>query len=79
MTPMYEYECCECFERFDQVVSIRARNGVTHCGQIARLLISLYTFKMYNPFTKDGEGFTSRVMSKQEANERAKAGAGKYD
>ncbi|KKM60904.1 hypothetical protein LCGC14_1537100 [marine sediment metagenome] len=79
MCPLYEYQCYECFERFDKVVSIGARNSVTHCGQTARLLVSLSTFKIYNPFTKDGEGFTSKMVSKQEANERAKAGAGKYD
>ncbi len=79
MCPLYEYQCYECFERFDKVVSIEARNSVTHCGQTARLLISLSTFKIYNPFTKDGEGFTSKVISKDEHRERIAARAGKYD
>ena len=55
------------------MVNIDARNSVTHCGQTARLLVSLSTFKMYNPFTKDGPGFQSAYVSKDEADQRARA------
>ena len=77
--PNYEYQCLECFERFDKVVSIGARNGVTHCGQTARLLPSIFLVGSNNPFTKEGEGFTSKMISKDEHRERVKARAGKYD
>ena len=36
----------------------------------------LFSSKPYNPFTKDGKGFETKYMSKQEARERAKANVG---
>jgi len=49
------------------------------CGARVDRKLSLFTFKLHNPFTKDGEGFSSVVYHPDEAKERIRANAGKYD
>lgn len=78
--PLYEYDCPQCgkFETM-KAMEQRYRARCPDCNSESKLVPSVCNHKEYNVFTKDGEGFISVRMSKQEANERAKANAGKYD
>lgn len=69
--PIYEYECKRC-GRFEELRDMDNRHASCPCchGE-AILLISKSIHKMFNPFTKDGEGFTSVQYSKEEARFRA--------
>jgi putative FmdB family regulatory protein len=79
--PLYEYFCQKCDARFEQMREIeeRLKTECPDCGNIARLLISRSNFKTYNPFTKDGEGFTSVTYRPEEAKYRARHNMQKED
>lgn len=66
--PLYEYHCQSCGKNFDKLQSIEGRDLVScpDCGAKADRLVALFQFKMFNPFTKDGEGFKSVTMTKDE-------------
>ena len=71
--PIYEYECVKC-GRFEELRDMDNRHTVScpSCGGKVSLLVSHTTHKMFNPFTHDGEGFSSMVYSKEEARFRIK-------
>ena len=79
--PLYEYHCQGCGKNFDKMQPYESRDLVScpDCGSRVDRKISLFTHYWKNPFTKDGPGFESVVYSKEEARERIKANAGKYD
>ena len=79
--PLYEYKCLECDRNFEEIKDYKNRASAfcPRCGSLSDVVPSTFHFKWANPFTKDGEGFTSVNMSKQEAHERAVSNAGKYD
>ncbi len=58
-----------------------SRNDCTcpACGNPGKLVMSRSSYKIHNPFTKDGEGFSSVVYSKEEAKYRAKHNVLKYE
>lgn len=69
--PIYEYECPK-HGKFEALKSMGERyiTLCPECGEICSLVMSLSHFKMYNPFTKDGEGFTSETYNPKEADIR---------
>ena len=85
--PVYEYYCPTCKIIFEELKSEKDRDRMEcpDCGGKVERKFSTFKFKMLDNFHKvsniasDGEGFTSVQMSKQEANRRARANAGKYD
>lgn len=80
--PLHEYYCQKCDAVFDKIVSMEDRDSIEcpDCGnKVKRKEVSLSSFKVYNPFTKDGEGFSSVYYSKQEAKERIRSNAHKYE
>ena len=79
--PLYDYICPQCQNRFESLQNVNLRHFALcpKCNTKSKLVPSRFSFKFFNVFTKDGEGFTSKVMSTQEANERTKAHAHKYD
>ena len=77
--PVYEY-VCECGRRFEALRSIEERHSATcDCGVRAKLMLSTFSFKFYNPFTKDGEGFSSVAYEPDEHKHRVKTNMSKYD
>ncbi len=72
--PMYDYRCSACRTEFDKIVSYESRDLVScpSCGSSAQRKVSWFSFKMANPFTKDGEGFTSVKYPLKEADIRNK-------
>lgn len=79
--PLFEYHCQGCGKDFEKLQSYEGKDLVScpDCGAKADRRVSLFNWKWFNKFTKDGEGFTSVTYSKQEAKERIRANAGKYD
>lgn len=79
--PIYEYQCQRCGSNFERLFPSESRDFASceECGAKVTRKVSKFSWKWYNRFSIDGEGFTSVQMSKQEARERAKANAGKYD
>ena len=81
MSPLYDYHCQECGIDFDKVQSYKGRDMVScpDCGIKAERKVSFFNFKLHNPFTKDGEGFTRVKYHPQEYKERVRANASKYN
>ncbi len=79
--PIYEYFCQGCGNSFDKLVSFENRDFVScpDCGAKPDRQMSVFSFKFYNPFTKDGEGFTSTAYRPEEYRERVKGNLSKYD
>jgi putative FmdB family regulatory protein len=85
--PVYEYYCPTCKISFDELKSEKDRDRVKcpDCGNKPERKLSTFQFKVLDNFHKvsniasDGEGFTSKVIPKREADPRAKANAGKYN
>lgn len=79
--PLYEYHCLECNKSFERLRPYEERACATcpRCGSLSDVVPSTFSFKWGTTLNQEGEGFTSVGMSKQEAHERAKANAGKYD
>ena len=65
--PIYEYSCPQCgkFETMKAMVQ-RHRARCPHCNSESRLAVSRFSFKFFNPFTVDGEGFTTKDMRREE-------------
>jgi len=78
--PLYEFECLECgkFEDFKGIDEAWV-TLCPWCGRKSQRILSTFTLKLYNPFTKDGEGFTSQTYRKEEYRERVKNNMGKYE
>ena len=74
MCPMYEYRCPQCQGVFEEIRSMAKGRFAQcpNCHRRAYRIVSLSTFKMANPFTKDGEGFTSVKYPVKEADIRNK-------
>lgn len=66
--PLYEYHCQACGKTFDKLQFIEGRDSVScpDCGAKVDRLVAPFQFRMFNPFTKDGEGFKSVTMTKDE-------------
>jgi len=85
--PLYEYRCPVCNNLFEELRAVKDRDSVQcpDCRVKADRKISLSRFKILDNFHKtsniasDGEGFSSVVYDKQEARERIRANAKKYD
>lgn len=61
--PIYEYICPKCQGRFGVLKRMedRHKNKCPECNTECNLVMSLFDFKLDNPFTKDGPGFTSEM------------------
>jgi putative FmdB family regulatory protein len=79
--PLYDYKCPQCNKLFEGLRSY-SNSSTAECpickGKSA-LVMSTFNWKWYNPYTKDGEGFTSQTYPKQEYRERVKNNLSKYD
>ena len=77
----YEYRCPQCQTKFEALRSYSKGRYARcpKCNHRAYKIVSPFSFKMDNIFTRDGEGFTTVAMSKQEKKERIRGNAGKYD
>lgn len=64
MSPIYEYDCPQCNKKFEEIKGIDDRIFALcpECDSSCKLVPSVFDFKLYNPFTKDGAGFTSDVV-----------------
>ena len=69
--PIYEYVCPKCGIKFDVMKSIpeRETNGCPKCGTVSQIVPSMFTHYWFNPFTVDGEGFTSKYLRPEEREE----------
>ena len=78
---LYEYHCQACGNSFDKLVPYRNRDFIScpDCGSKADAQMSTFTSKEYNPFTKDGEGFTSTTYPRGEYKRRVGTNALKDD
>ena len=81
MCPLYEYSCQGCGNSFDRIVSFDNRDSVScpDCGAKPDRKMSVFSFKFYNPFTKDGEGFSSVTYPRDEYKRRVATNALKDD
>lgn len=69
--PLYEYRCQTCGKNFEKLQPHKGRDLVScpDCGTRAGRRISLCSWKWLNPFTIDGEGFTTKNMQREEVAE----------
>jgi putative FmdB family regulatory protein len=69
--PIYEYYCPQCQKRFEVMKGMEERksNSCPLCNRNCKLMPSNFLWKLFNPFTADGEGYTERVVSKGEQRE----------
>ena len=69
--PLYEYYCPQCQNKFETMKAMWQRHKARcpHCNSESRLAMSRFSFKFFNPFTVDGEGFTSKFMRHEEVAE----------
>lgn len=74
---LYEYFCQACGADFERIRSYEGRDLVScpACGARVDRKMSMFSWKQYNPFTKDGLGFNTVYMSKQEEKERIRGNA----
>lgn len=72
--PIYAYWCQACGLDLEKLVTYNARDlpSCPDCGVRLTRRVSSFSFKMYNRFTKDGEGFSSVTYPVKEADIRNK-------
>jgi putative FmdB family regulatory protein len=72
--PFYEYYCPDCNLKFEVLKGVgeRKSNPCPQCNRGCRLIPSKFSHYWFNPLTVDGEGFTSKVVSREEAQEMNK-------
>ncbi|KKN29856.1 hypothetical protein LCGC14_0839850 [marine sediment metagenome] len=72
--PLYEYVCPQCRNRFESLQNTNLRHSALcpKCNSKTNLIPSHFSFKFFNPFTKDGEGFTTKHVSMGELTEMNK-------
>jgi len=72
--PIYEYACPK-HGKFEALKGMEERTSTPcpSCHQKAKRLYSTFSFYFFNPFTADGEGFTSKVVSNEEYGEMNRA------
>ena len=65
--PIYEYYCSQ-HGKFDKRKGMEERksNPCPKCNQRCNLVPSMFSWKLFNPFTKDGPGFTSKYVQDEE-------------
>jgi len=70
--PLYEYHCQACGNTFEKLLPIEGRDlaSCEKCGAKADRLVSPFQFKLFNKFIKDGPGFESIYISKDEYKDR---------
>lgn len=68
--PIYEYICPQ-HGKFETIKAtrLRLRARCPHCNNKCKLVPSRFSHYWLNPFTVDGEGFTSKYMRKEEVAE----------
>jgi len=69
--PIYDYWCSQCHQKFEESKSMEKRHTAIcpRCNTKGKLMPSAFSFKFFNPFTVDGEGFTSKNMRPEEVAE----------
>ena len=79
--PIYEYHCQTCNSDFEEMTGQGDGDKVKcpDCGTKANRQLSLFSFKFHNPFTKDGEGYSSVTYPPDEYGERVKNNMAKGD
>jgi putative FmdB family regulatory protein len=77
--PLFEYKCPSCQNIFEELRDFEDIVYCPGCRTKSDKIMSLFNWKWYNPFTKDGEGFSSVHYDPKEYDARIKANAGKYD
>jgi len=72
--PIYEYSCPK-HGKFEALKKMNEGQSTPcpQCNTPSRLVLSPFNYKIFNPFTKDGEGFTSKVVSNKEYREMNRA------
>jgi len=65
--PIYEYYCPQ-HGKFEELKNMeeRASHPCPQCKQNCTLIPSRFRHYFFNPFTTDGEGFTSKIVSDRE-------------
>ena len=68
--PLYEYNCPQCgkFETM-KAMEQRHRARCPHCNGESKLMMSMFSHYWFNPFTVDGEGFSTKNMRREEITE----------
>jgi len=72
--PLYEFYCPQCETKFEGLRTI-ARGRFARCPECnhrSYRVPSRFSWKWLNPFTKDGEGFTTKHVSMGELTEMNK-------
>ena len=66
--PLYEYNCQACGKNFEKLQPYEGRDLVScpDCGSRVDRKISTFSWKMFNPFTTDGEGYSTKFMRHEE-------------
>ncbi len=79
--PIYEFHCPICNKDFEELRTYDKRDEgcCPDCHGLAERKASLFSFKLHNPFTKDGEGFTSKRYNRQEYKGRVRHNVGKHE
>lgn len=69
--PIYEFYCPQCKEGFESLREVNRRLSALcpKCNTKSNLVPSRFSHYWLNPFTKDGEGFTSKFMRHEEVAE----------
>ena len=69
--PIYEYQCPKCHKKFEEIKSIEKRHDgkCPKCNTKGKLMPSRFSHYWFNPFTTDGEGFTSKYHRPEEIGE----------
>jgi len=72
--PLYEYHCPYCKNKFETIRPIEQRYsaGCPNCHSESELVPSIFVRSKLNWTQKDGEGFTSKFVRKEELAEMNK-------
>jgi len=79
--PIYEYLCPECNTKSEELRTVEGDGfgRCLECNHRTYRVPSQFCFKFHNPFTKDGEGFSSVTYPPDEYRRRIATNAMKDD
>lgn len=65
---LYEYYCPQCKKKFESLQEVNRRLSALcpKCNTKSKLVPSIFSHYWFNPFTTDGEGFTSKSVRGEE-------------